>query len=792
MSYFSLNEEQQPCFDAISSLLCGGINHKAPNYIILDAPAGTGKTYTVREIMNFLSNTGLNFTPMAFTGRAAIQLSKSGLNAVTCHSILFKAKVDDRGNLIRFIEKTKNEILEDIGDVLVIDEGSMIPLSMHKKLSSLGLPMIYLGDYDQLPPVEPDENIDFNPMVSLSEYPTFKLVKNERFSDGSGIAEICAKLRKENSIPMMKRDDMRTISKSKAMKETFHEKNHFDAIICGTNSTRKKFNRLIRRVRGFEGDVAVVGERIMCLRNDVVNNVRIGNGELYDVISYYKDLSMSQVECHRYELQCVDDPNKKVNVRIPDNCWEAEKCDRRDGDDEPLHMFTFGYALTCHKCVHPDTLVNTEEGLLPIKEISFEGRISNGNEFCEYDNMVNNIPTMGYHFLLDNGYDISTKDDHGMNVFRNGGWDKIEAEDVKIGDWVKLKLGDNQPDRKYQELASVDNEYFDTRAKKFKTPTSVDEMVGKFIGLMLADGCVYKTGFRVVKRHKDVVDWFTKTCFDLFGFENSEKTLNMGGKDFFNSEVNSVFIKKWIDTNLPELTSNNKDIPDIIMKSPVSVQKNFVSGLFEDGTVNTNKGLTSIAFSNSKKSVVDWVQTFLLSIGIISTKKRYEKKGEHWYLYIYGDNVKIFEEEIGFISRFKTTRLINGTYSIGATRNRVPIPSNDIERVSSLIDASSRSQLKKNGYVALNIARKYNIGSQYTDWLYLRVNEKKEDEFKSIGITVPDGNEFLQNGQLHSNCQGSSIPKVLFYDEDVSFFLDQRRFRYTGCSRASEQLMVAI
>ena len=40
--------------------------------------------------------------------------------------------------------------------------------------------------------------------------------------------------------------------------------------------------------------------------------------------------------------------------------------------------------------------------------------------------------------------------------------------------------------------------------------------------------------------------------------------------------------------------------------------------------------------------------------------------------------------------------------------------------------------------------------------------------------------------------QGGTFNSVLFYDEDVSFFTDQQRFRYTACSRAAHHLTIAI
>jgi exodeoxyribonuclease-5 len=40
--------------------------------------------------------------------------------------------------------------------------------------------------------------------------------------------------------------------------------------------------------------------------------------------------------------------------------------------------------------------------------------------------------------------------------------------------------------------------------------------------------------------------------------------------------------------------------------------------------------------------------------------------------------------------------------------------------------------------------------------------------------------------------QGASIDNVLFYNENVSFFLDDQKFKYTACSRAAKRLTIAI
>jgi exodeoxyribonuclease V alpha subunit len=120
---------------------------KGPLTLILGGP-GTGKTFTAGFLVKTLlklSNNKLKVALAAPTGKAAINLEKSfggDLKATTLHSLLnYKGK--------------EPKPLES--DILVIDESSMIDLSLMEALLSSLKPksrLILLGDPHQLPPVE--------------------------------------------------------------------------------------------------------------------------------------------------------------------------------------------------------------------------------------------------------------------------------------------------------------------------------------------------------------------------------------------------------------------------------------------------------------------------------------------------------------------------------------------------------------------------------------------------------------------------------------------------------------
>lgn len=343
MIYRDLSEEQT---DAFFGVLDSVVNkaQKAiipeERSVILRAPAGTGKTYVARHVAAFLSRSGMSATNIAFTGRASSQLTKSGLPARTCHSLLFKPILDQNGDLIRWEEKTKQELLGECGDVICCDEGSMIPFSMHKQLIAIGKPIIYLGDYDQLPPVDSEGN-DFNVMVNFAA-PTFTLKTSRRFDDDSGIGFICSRLREENTLPRMIKKGLSCVPKSKVFTKNYHENNQFDVIVCGTNKTRKKINDLVRAARGFTSDIPDVGELVVCLKNDIVNNIKINNGEVFKVDNVINGEIFST-----YYLTSIDEDNKFVIVRVQNETWQTEKVEYTR--NEKFCTFGFAYALSCHK-----------------------------------------------------------------------------------------------------------------------------------------------------------------------------------------------------------------------------------------------------------------------------------------------------------------------------------------------------------------------------------------------------------------------------------------------------------
>jgi exodeoxyribonuclease-5 len=181
-------------------------------------------------------------------------------------------------------------------------------------------------------------------MVSLSA-PVVSLTKIRRFDENSGIGFICAHLRKANSFPRVKKEGLTMIRKSEPMTLKFHQENEFDVVICGTNKTRKKLNELIRSAKGFYEDTPEIGEVVVCLRNDVVSNTKISNGERFKISGIMK---LSNDE-NRYNLQSLD-RDVNVWVTVANETWITERVPEKYSRDSGMNQFGFGYALSSHRC----------------------------------------------------------------------------------------------------------------------------------------------------------------------------------------------------------------------------------------------------------------------------------------------------------------------------------------------------------------------------------------------------------------------------------------------------------
>lgn len=174
-SEIQLAEEQKL---AIKTVLDEGIT------IITGGP-GTGKTTIINNIVEIFKKNGQKVILAAPTGRAAKRLEEScDEKAKTIHRLLGYMPLENKRGMI--FEHNEDNPLD--GDVLIIDEASMIDLELFENLLKGikdNMRIVFVGDVDQLPSVGAGNVL--NDMIESDYITTIKLKKIFRQDDNSNI-----------------------------------------------------------------------------------------------------------------------------------------------------------------------------------------------------------------------------------------------------------------------------------------------------------------------------------------------------------------------------------------------------------------------------------------------------------------------------------------------------------------------------------------------------------------------------------------------------------------------------
>lgn len=219
----TLNEEQKLAFKAIQKF----IEHPSANVFVLKGYAGTGKTFLMQQLGEWLTSKEQPFTLLASTGRAAAVLKgKTGFTAKTVHSELYNfAKVDGISDEIldtAEIDRTGQMSMQftirptDEGKQLyIVDEASMLSGTATKDIlfakfgSGILLndffevvgsnKVIFVGDPCQLPPINQSLSpaLDTDWLTKQNRVAiSFTLKKIERIDPSNDILTLADSVRK--------------------------------------------------------------------------------------------------------------------------------------------------------------------------------------------------------------------------------------------------------------------------------------------------------------------------------------------------------------------------------------------------------------------------------------------------------------------------------------------------------------------------------------------------------------------------------------------------------------------
>ncbi|MFN3946121.1 MAG: ATP-dependent RecD-like DNA helicase [Allosphingosinicella sp.] len=349
--------------------------------------AGTGKTTITRYAIGELGLEPMDRTGgsggvlyAAFTGKAALVMTRKGTPASTIHSLIYKVSeatpeeiervtreletlrkgVRSMGPAERSFAETRIRRLElrlaDIhqprfilneqslvrdADLIVLDEVSMVGAEMASDLLAFGKPILVLGDPGQLPPIKGDGAFTHaDPDVMLTDI--------HRQAETSAIIRLATLARQSMPIPYGEHDAF--VWKMRRSDIGPHQFLKGGQVICGRNATRLFLNTAMKQAAGFpDAYPRGLGEKIICLKNR--HDLGLVNGMFLDLSDIRDESPLAFSASVRTE----------DGTRVPGRQWfykghfddhvayDAERLRRDWRDMRGLVESVWGYAITCHK-----------------------------------------------------------------------------------------------------------------------------------------------------------------------------------------------------------------------------------------------------------------------------------------------------------------------------------------------------------------------------------------------------------------------------------------------------------
>ena len=839
----TLNDEQA----SASQEMCNFAQSGTSGFYLLQGKGGVGKTTTIQTTISEITKINSDFKVCltAPTNKATKVLREMAsehsldVECKTLYSLL--GLVLDSNDEIRYANKMGSGNFTDY-DLIVVDEVSVVQRKLFEHLEDAideaQIPCILMGDKCQLSPVKENRSPVFdmglegtilnkimrqaegNPIIDLAQtirdcqvdprlYPTYSNSVNSETQQGVHVmgAEEWIGYVKENF----------------ASEEYESDPNSFRCLAY-TNNRVGSLNRMIRSMLlGETESPFIVGEWALARRpiEDLASFDKIHTDTEARVIDIYPtmhplykdiDFKVWSITLQTEDLTMVEafylhsDSKKDYNTYLNTLGNKAKKDGRewknfwafKDSFADLQHI----HAMTVHRCVHPNTLVISDQGMLPIKDLNETGYISTCNGVEPYKNLVANDTRESIKFGCDNGVNIEVTLDHDMKVFKEGEWVKSKADTIACGDWFRVRLGN---DMDIPELVTIPNPCvtLGVRAREFHLPKKMGKDLAELVGIMVADGTIHKNRklIRVLKSHKDLIQRASELLKDLFGYCAEVREDHYCNA--YKIEVNSSQICEFF-LAMGGMAPNAKNAPQTIMRSDLSIQVGFLRGLFEGGTVNLKskaEGVTvdHIELSLDNETIIDYVHNTLFRLGIVSTKSKVKKgKFIQYVVYIYGRNCQLFSDSIGFITKFKKDRLNDNSIISTAKRDRIPVtPEFVIKQFKEgRLKPYEKQSGRENGFLTREAFNNMGLSEEQIEvdkWHYVRVKSIDRSSCKSMCVEVEGSGSFLQNGQDHGNSQGSTYGNAFVDMRNIyknPKRLERLQLEYVAVSRARENLVI--
>ena len=297
-------------------------------------------------------------------------------------------------------------------------------------------------------------------------------------------------------------------------------------------------------------------------------------------------------------------------------------------------------------CLSSDTLISTENGLIPI------GKICSRKGLKKDSGIDINLSIKGIkgkevkatkwwyrgknevmEVTSNLGYNFKATPKHLIRVLSKG-LEPIwkEVKDLTFDDTIFIDIkGENIVNRKLSlnlEFIEIDNSNLKIFKPEFMTPD-----LSYLVGLILSNGQVYNNHIRFESSDENLIFKYTlliKSIFNLDCIIEHSRLKERLNPDNFTVHLESEQISKWfiyLGFDIPFNKRHDncfkrchlRTIPWSILQADSESQISFIAGFIDgDGSVNKKEGAINLTFYSNSIKVLNQIRVILINLGILS------------------------------------------------------------------------------------------------------------------------------------------------------------------------------
>jgi hypothetical protein len=812
------NAEQRKAYEAVMS----GRN------VLITGQGGVGKSWVVGKITSELKRRNISYAVTASTGAAAILIGGitlhrwAGIGLGTGSAEALAKEINRSRKKTRALKNWRET------RVLIVDEVSMLDAELFDKLEEIarlvrgrfrldhqtlpfgGLQVVLCGDFAQLPPVKakggfcfqsgcwnrvinPRNQIELVEVIRQSEGP-FRMALGEiRMGEVSKETQellrsrVGAKVGTDLIKPtillslrnVVKRKNEEELAKIEDTMREFKAQDRISPYPKGGESVaRSMIERANKNLQPREVVRLKVGAQVMLIFN---HSDTLVNGSRGVVIGYQQGWPVVQFI------------NGESIVALP-HCWRVKVGDKTYMEREQVPLI-LAWSVTIHKCVSPNTLVPTSNGLAYMSEL-----VTNDDGWASPKQEIMVASRKGWERISQifkgseepsivvrtrMGFELEGSVRHPVLVVTSEGQETWKLlPNIEIGDVLVMRRDCGAVVSELIETAS-----FTATSRVPVVPvvpvTHITEDLAWVFGFLVGDGSYHDTKdgtVDVTNNDTQLLDRFTEICERDLGV----RVCAYNNRRYFcRQEVREFFL----DCGFDYVTAQLKKVPWIIRRSPRSVQHAFLKGLYDaDGVVNR----LTIHFTTASKTLAKEVHLMLLHSAIVGMMVEMPNDfAGSWRVETTGAQSRLFMEMIGFMSMtknmaFKELNVASRVSTSGVPKSNIgALPDSEqvalrlqnnheltktnrlSQHVSACIRGKSRLHVFHIPYLRTHL-QNLELTDVGRDMLSRDDDSIFYDSVVDVGtgrcvmldLEVENQHAFVTNGIMSHNCQGATLDCV--------------------------------